>query len=308
MRNFIPLLLILLVLSGCYLQGQQNSPLNVITIVPTIQIAKEAPHPTNSLLNTSSPTSSPTPAILTTLTTIIIPTQTNSLTAVVTLTKEEAKTTINVLRGSKECVLPCWLGLKPGVSTFYDIKYFAARLGLEFQEEKYNKNDDLALLYVTNTESLNESPTNKIWNPVLVDVYWKKGVVNLIIIRANEYPAFLSVDKLRYRLGDPDHIFLWGPFGNEMGFILDYRSLGFAFALNSVTSKQATICPGDSLDKSIILEIYDPADPVDISNQTDLFGDLVWETQANPGYSPKEIMDKIVSKECLHFLDFSKQW
>lgn len=296
MRIYIFLFIMPFLLSGCYWQEQHTTPLEIQTIPSTFSATEDVNHPASSPIKLPAPSPS------------VIPTTTNTPVVLATRTRADAMAIIDVLTEEPGCTLPCWLGLTPGVSKFEDVQGFAARLGLNFSEENYDKEDDTALLYVVNSENHKKSSTNNIGNPILIDVRWQKGIVKSIIIRPNEVPEFLSVDQQRDQLGYPEHIFLTGPYGKTMGFILDYQRHGFIFALNSVTSKQATICLGDSLDKSIVIVLYDPDEPIDIQNQEDLFDDLVWETQADPGYSTKEIMDRIVSNECLHHLDFAKEW
>lgn len=234
------------------------------------------------------------------------PTQTYTLFPVATPTIDERMPRIDVLSGGMGCELPCWLGLTPGVSLFDDISPFAAKLGLEFHENLYQKVDGTAILDLT------DSDNNKNEKTISVYINWKKGIVSSIIIQQhflNENSAFLRIERLQNQAGFPDQIYLWGPYGKWMGFILGYSKEGFIFALNSATTKQATICLGDSLkEKELIIELYDPKQQVDVGSQNNLFGDFVWKTQADSGYSAKEILDRIVTKECLSPHDFTNQW
>ncbi len=234
------------------------------------------------------------------------PTQTSTRFPVATPTMDDKMSRIDVLSGGMGCELPCWLGLTPGVSPFDDISPFAAKLGLEFHENLYQKVDGTAILDIT------DSDNNKNEKAISVYINWKKGIVSSIIIQQhflNDNSAFLRVERLQNQVGSPDQIYLWGPYGKWMGFILDYSREGFIFALNSVTTKQATICLGDSLkEKELIIELYDPKQQVDVGSQVNLFGDFVWKTQADSGYSVNEILDRIVKKECLSPHDFTNQW
>lgn len=308
MRSLISLFIMLFILSGCFLQEQTTMPVETLTIYPTGQDLNSVTRPVVDQTVTPSQTRREFKTVLPSLSLTITPDRTHTPVPIVTLTKDEAKSIINVLEGAPSCKLPCWLGLTPGVSTFSDIQGFAAKLGMYFFEDRYNQEEDMALFHVTNSENYKENPSNMEGNPTSVEVYWQDGVIKSIVILPNEVPTFLRVEQQRRSLGDPEQIFLTGPYNGVMGFILDYHTHGFVFSLSSVTSKQATICLDDTLNKKIILELYDPDDPVNILNQVNLFGDLVWPTQPDPGFSTHEIMDRIVSKECLHYSDFTNQW
>ncbi len=78
--------------------------------------------------------------------------------------------------------------------------------------------------------------------------------------------------------------------------------------IDSLTTTQANICLGDSTEKDVVLELFDPEHPVDIHDQEETFGEIVWKTQADPGYSIKEITDRIISNDCLSYRDFASQW
>ncbi|PKO14728.1 MAG: hypothetical protein CVU39_13440 [Chloroflexi bacterium HGW-Chloroflexi-10] len=308
MKIRISILIILFLLTGCYSQPVETLSVEMVSPTVTEISPVETLEPVSSPMVTLTPTQRPTPTPEPSLTPVIDPTSTSTPRPVVTLTKDEARNITNILTETNECQLPCWKGLTPGVSTIGDIKDFYAELGLEILEEKYNEEFGEIGFFIPNSENGKQNLNSEEDEEILVRVYWDKGIVKSIVIFLEEVPEFLNVDKQLKQLGYPDSIYLHDPYTDWMGFILEYRKFGLLFALDSKTSSQATICLGDSLKKVIKVELYDPENPVNIYDQSNLFGELISETYADPGYSIEDIMGRIINNECIHYLDFFSQW
>lgn len=299
----ISILIILFLLTGCYSQPVETLSVEMVSPTITKISPTETLEPISSPMVTLTPTQRPTPTPEPSLTPVIDPTSTSTPRPVVTLTKDEARGISNVLEGTTSCKLPCWLGLTPGVSTFSDIHNFVATLGIDFREEEYDKLGGWIGFFIPNSKN-DQIAVGK----TSVDIYWENGIVNSVVIYLDEIPKFLSVDEQLEQLGYPDSIYIHAPYTDWMGFILEYRKYGLIFALDSKTSSQATICLGDSLKKDLTLVLYNPENPVNIYDQPNLFGELVWETYDDPEYSIEEIMGRIINNECVHYLDFFSQW
>jgi len=210
------------------------------------------------------------------------------------LTKSQKLVIMDVLNQSTDCVIPCWNGLTPGVSTANDIQKFLAMMGLDINIYKDNAfNEEGFGIDIEDYPSPKES--------FILTISFEEGIISEVQIWRWDHPEQYEISRIMNILGQPDSVRINNGFFGDIPayqFTLLYPDKGAIIEIlgkpkmSTSSSGDSTllICANDHKGQKVTIRLF--SDEIKDKVIYDYSGyDIPWEDWADSiGISKDELI------------------
>jgi hypothetical protein len=178
----------------------------IVTAVPARLTSTRTPVPTLIPSQTLTPTRLP----------VITPT----FYPIQTLSIHQKLSIMDFLEGTKDCQIPCWNGLTPGVSSSSEIQGYFARLGYVFPPSNF----DFSLESGEYSQEIRDNfpPGSLLRSWFYVNVQWSGGIVSSLGFGEWDHPEQVTTSRISEVLGTPQRILVYQEEGYRYRILYDY--------------------------------------------------------------------------------------